>query len=58
MRSSEQASWRTAGLAIGLLILALFQGIGGVQAAPPSVDTAAVAQKSAAGHAYDKHVVA
>ena len=58
MHRSERASWRTAGLAIGLLILALFQGIGGVQAAPPSIDAAAVAQTIAAGHAYDKHVVA
>lgn len=52
-----RASWRTAGLAIGLLILAVILGIGGVRAASPTVDAAAVAQKIAAGHAYDKHVV-
>src|SRR5512138_2503921 len=51
-------SWRTAGLAIGFLILAIVAGIGDAQAASPSVDAAVVAQKIAAGHAYDKHVVA
>ena len=58
MRESGRASWRIAGLAIGLLILAIIQGVGGVRATSPPVDAAAIAQKIAAGHAYDKHVVA
>ena len=58
MRRSGRASWRIAGLAIGLLILAIIPGIGGAQAASPPVDAAAVAQQIAAGHAYDKHVAA
>jgi len=58
MRGSGRASWRIAGLAIGLLILAIIQGVGGVRATSPPVDAAAIAQKIAAGHAYDKHVVA
>jgi filamentous hemagglutinin len=51
-------SRRIAGLAIGVLVLAIMLGIGAGRAASPSVDAAAVAQKIAAGHAYDKHVVA
>src|SRR5262245_314304 len=58
MRRSGRASWRIAGLAIGLLVLAIIHGVGAVQAASATVDPAAVAQKLAAGHAYDKHVVA
>ena len=58
MRSGGRAGWRRAGLAIGLLILAIVAGIGGVQAASPPVEAASVAQKIASGHAYDKHVVA
>src|SRR5690242_11613815 len=56
-RRSGRASWRIAGLAIGVLVLAIVQGIGAGRAASPSVDPATVARKIAAGHAYDKHVV-
>ena len=56
MRRSGRAGWRAATLAIGLLILAIIQGVGARAASP--VDAAAIAQKIAAGHAYDKHVVA
>jgi filamentous hemagglutinin len=58
MRNSGPMRWRTAALAVGLLILAIVQDIGGVRAASPLVDAAAVAGQIAAGHAYDKHVVA
>ena len=58
MRRGGWASWRIAGLAIGVLILAIVQGVGAVRAASPTVDAAAVAGRIAAGHAYDKHVVA
>jgi len=58
MRRSGRASGRTAALAIGFLVLAFVRGIAGLQAAPPTVDAVAVAGRIAAGHAYDKHVVA